>query len=48
MYDGNRNKDILIIGKGWTDGLNDTTVTADGEYSINFTEQKKKFFTSTV
>ena len=30
-------KDILIPGKG--PGLNDTTITAETEYSINFTEQ---------
>ena len=30
-------KDILIPGK--SPGLNDTTITAETEYSINFTEQ---------
>ena len=37
----NKKKDILIYGKGSTDGLEDTTLTAEKEYSINFTEQQK-------
>ena len=37
----NNNKKILIIGQ--TQALDDTTLTAEGEYSINFTEQGKKF-----
>ena len=37
----NEKKDILIYGKGPTDGLEDTTLTAEKEYSINFTEQQK-------
>ena len=28
------NKDILILGKGPTQGLDDTTLTAEAEYSI--------------
>ena len=38
----NRKKDILILGKVPTDGLDDTTLIAEKEYSINFTEQNKK------
>ena len=36
-------KDILILGKGPTDGLDDTTLTAEKSYSINFTVQQNKF-----
>ena len=36
----NNKKDILIFGKGPTDGLNDTTLTTEKEYSINFTKQQ--------
>ena len=36
-------KDILILCKGPTKGLNNTTLTAEKEYAINFSEQKKKF-----
>ena len=34
----------MVFVKGPTDGLDDTTLTAEKEYSINFTEQGKKFF----
>ena len=40
----NKKKDIFILGKGLTDGLDDTTVTSEKEYSLNFTEQRKNFF----
>ena len=39
----NKKKDILILGKGPTDGLDNTALTAEKEYLINFTEQQKKF-----
>ena len=39
----NKKKDILILGKFPTQGLDDTSLTAEKEYSINFTEQQKKF-----
>ena len=32
---------ILIPGKDSTDGLDETTFTAEKVYSINFTEQQK-------
>ena len=38
-----KKKDILVLGKGATHGLDDTTLTAQKEYSINFTELKKIF-----
>ena len=34
---------ILILGKVPMQGLDDTTLTAEKEYYINFTEQHKKF-----
>ena len=37
----NRKKDILILGKGPTQGL-DHTLSAEQMYSINFTEKNKK------
>ena len=39
----NWKKDILVINKGRTDGLYDTIIIADAEYSINFTNQQNKF-----
>ena len=38
----NKKKDILIRGKGPTQGL-EHKLTAEKVYSINFTENKKKF-----
>ena len=31
----NKKKDILILGKGPTKGLDDTTLTSEAQYSIN-------------
>ena len=36
-------KNILILGEAFTQGLDDTTLTAEKMYSINFTENNKKF-----
>ena len=37
----NKKKDILILGRGPTQGL-ESTLTAEKIYSISFTEKKKK------
>ena len=36
-------KYILILGKGSTQGFDNTTSTVENEYAINFSEQQKKF-----
>ena len=41
----NRKKDILILGKGPTQGL-EHTPSAEKMYSINFTKNKKKYCVS--
>ena len=33
-----KEKDILILGKGPRQGLNNTTLAAEEEYAINFSE----------
>ena len=38
----NRKKDIIILGKGPTQGL-EHTLSAEKMYSINFTKKKKKY-----
>ena len=38
MHIDNKNKDILIIGEGPTQGLDDTVLTAEAKYPINFTQ----------
>ena len=42
------NKEIFIIGKGPTQGLENTKMTAEKEYAINFSEQQKKFCISFI
>ena len=39
----NKKTDTLILGKGPAQGLDGTTLTAEKFYSINFTENNKKF-----
>ena len=39
----NKGKDILILGKGPTQGLGEHSLTAEKIYSINFTLTKNKF-----
>ena len=39
----NKKKDILILGEGPTQALEGTSLTAEKLYSINFTENNKKF-----
>ena len=43
MHHDNKGKCILILGKGPTQGLNDTTLTAEVQYSINFSRSNRKF-----
>ena len=42
----NKGKDILILGKRPTQGLNDTTLTAEAKYPINFIQSVKRFVLS--
>ena len=39
----NKRKDILILGKGPTQGLGEYSLTSEKRYSINFMVIKKKF-----
>ena len=39
----NKNKDILILGNGPTQGLDDTTLIAEAQCSINFSRSNGKF-----
>ena len=42
----NKGKDILILGERPTQGLDDTTLTAEGIYPINFIQSNKRFVLS--
>ena len=39
----NKKKDILILGKGPTQGLGKHSLTAEKMYSVNFTVTRKNF-----
>ena len=40
----NKKKYILVLGEGPTQGLDDTTTTAEAKYSINFPRSQRKFY----
>ena len=42
----NKNKHILILGEGPTQGLDDTTLSAEAKYPINFTQPNQGFVLS--
>ena len=42
-YTDNRKKHTLILGKVWTQRLEDTTVKEEAKYSINITRSRMKF-----
>ena len=46
MLVDNKEKHILIIGEGPTHGLDDSELTAESEYPINFRQSGKKFVLS--
>ena len=41
-----KNKDVLVLGEGTTQGLDDTTFTAEAKLPINFTQPRKRFVLS--
>ena len=43
MHTDNKNKDIFVLGNGATRGLDNTKLTAEAEYSINFSRSEKNF-----
>ena len=42
----NKRNDILVLGQDFVQGINGTTIYAEGLYKINFTENNKKFVLS--
>ena len=46
VYVDNKEKDILTLGEEQTRGLDDTTLTAEAKYPINFTQSGKIFVLS--
>ena len=45
-YVNNKGKDILILGEGPTQELDDTTLTGEAKYPINFTQSGERFILS--
>ena len=43
LYVNSKGKYFLALGKGLTQGLDDTTLTAEAQYSINFSRSNGKF-----
>ena len=43
LHIDNKKKDILILGEGPIQGLDDTTLTAEKKDSLNYTVTEKKF-----
>ena len=48
VYTDNKNKDIVFLGEGPTQGLYDTTLKAESQYPIIFTMRKKICIRSTL
>ena len=46
MYIDNKNKENLILGEGTALELDDTRLTAEAKYPINFTQSAKRFVLS--
>ena len=46
MHFHNRRKDILILAEGQTQELDDTRLTVEAEYPINFTQSNRRFVLS--
>ena len=42
----NKGKDILILGNGLTEGLDNSTLTGEAIYFINFIQPNKRFILS--
>ena len=46
MHIDNKNKDIVILGEGPSQSLDDTTLTTNAKYPTNFTQLRKRFVLS--
>ena len=46
VHANSKTKNILVVGKNFVQGLDNTTIYAEKLYSINFTENNKKFYLS--
>ena len=44
VHVNSKGKDILILVEGPTQGLDDTTLTVEAKYPVNFTQSGKKIY----
>ena len=44
VHINNKGKDISILGDGPTQGLDDTTLTVEAKYYVNFTQLRKNLY----
>ena len=44
VHINNKGKDISILGEGPTQGLDDTTLTVEAKYYVNFTQLRKNLY----
>ena len=48
LHVDNKWKDILVFGEGPAQVLDETTLTAEAKYPINFTQSRKRFLLSAL
>ena len=46
VHANNKKNNIIVLGKGFIEGINSTIIYAEKMYSINFTKNNKKFVLS--
>ena len=46
LHIDNKDKNILVLGEGPTQGLNDTILIAEAKYHTNYTQSGKRFVLS--
>ena len=44
VHFNNKGKDMLILGEGLTQGLEDATLIGEGKYAINLLNQEKDLY----
>ena len=42
MHTDYRKKDVLVLGEGPTDGLDNTVITGEAKHSVDITKSRKK------
>ena len=48
MHVDNKGKNLLVLGERTAEGLDDTILTAEAKYTMNFTQSEKRFVLSLI